>query len=224
MLQMASVFRGSGFDNLGGPMGGQTQPSFPAPGNPNAPQSANSPTTPAAPGTTPAAGGTAPLPMYGQFGDPSALMQLLGGVGGAGFGAGAGATAPPAGPPPEERFQVQLQVRRLTLLGCWLYLAHVPLAAITRYGVHQRLSKRACTSCDRRECARCNRVYPRWRRIVGGRDNLNLLESREVVVLFSIAVVPPDTLADHSIRLYYITMRIPSAFVVPRFTKETFEC
>lgn len=119
MLQMASVFRGSGFDNLGGPMGGQTQPSFPAPGNPNAPQSANSPTTPAAPGTTPAAGGTAPLPMYGQFGDPSALMQLLGGVGGAGFGAGAGATAPPAGPPPEERFQVQLQVRRLMLLGCW---------------------------------------------------------------------------------------------------------
>ena len=126
MLQMASVFRGAGVDSFGGPMGGQTQPSFPAPGNPNAPQTAGSPTTPAAPGTTPATGGTAPLPnLYGQFGDPSALMQLLGGVGGAGFGPGAGAAALPAGPPPEERFQVQLQVRRLTL-GCWLDLAHVP--------------------------------------------------------------------------------------------------
>ncbi|KAN0136005.1 hypothetical protein V8E53_006166 [Lactarius tabidus] len=112
MIQMASVMRGAGLDPLGGPMGGQTQTGFPAPGNPNAPQTASSLTAPAAPGTIPATGGTAPVPsLYasGPLGDPSALMQLLGGAGGAGFGPGPGASALPAGPPPEERFQVQLQ-------------------------------------------------------------------------------------------------------------------
>ncbi|KAI9428406.1 UBQLN4 protein [Lactarius indigo] len=36
-------------------------------------------------------------------------MQLLGGAGGAGFGPGVGASPLPGAPPPEERFQVQLQ-------------------------------------------------------------------------------------------------------------------
>jgi hypothetical protein len=168
MIQMASVMRGAGLDPLGGPMGGQTQTGFPAPGNPNAPQTASSPTAPAAPGTIPATGGTAPVPsLYasGPLGDPSALMQLLGGAGGAGFGPGPGASALPAGPPPEERFQVQLQVRALRLLMAEFHSRD--LLAITRYGVHQRLSKCACTACDRRECALRDRVHPQRRRIVG---------------------------------------------------------
>lgn len=115
MIQMASLMRSAGVDPLGAPLGGQAQSGFPAPGNPNAPQAANTPTSPAAPGTTPASAGTAPVPNLfgGPLGDPSALMQLLGGAGGAGFGPGLGASAPPSGPPPEERFQVQLQVRTL---------------------------------------------------------------------------------------------------------------
>lgn len=117
MIQMASLMRSAGVDPLGAPLGGQAQSSFPAPGNPNAPQAANTPPAPAVPGTAPAASGTAPVPNLfgGPLGDPSALMQLLGGAGGAGFGSGfgpgPGASALPSGPPPEERFQVQLQVR-----------------------------------------------------------------------------------------------------------------
>lgn len=109
MIQMASMMRSAGVDPLGSSLGGQPQSSFPAPGNPNAPLS---PLAPAPPGTNPAASGTAPN-LYGPLGDPGALMQLLGGAGGAGFGPGAGASAPPSGPPPEERFQVQLQVHML---------------------------------------------------------------------------------------------------------------
>ncbi|KAH9169100.1 hypothetical protein EDB89DRAFT_1987243 [Lactarius sanguifluus] len=111
MIQMASVMRGAGIDPLGGPLGGATQSGFPAPGNPNTSQAANTASAPAVPGTTPAASGTAPVPNpFGPLGDPSALMQLLGGAGGAsGFGPGVGASPLPSGPPPEERFQVQLQ-------------------------------------------------------------------------------------------------------------------
>jgi hypothetical protein len=164
MIQMASMMRSAGVDPLGSSLG---QSSFPAPGNPNAPQIANSPLTPAAPGTNPAASGTAPN-LYGPLGDPSALMQLLGGAGGAGFGAGAGASALPSGPPPEERFQVQLQVHILIYFGCyWLKIDCPDLVAITRYGVHQCISKCTCTACDSRECARRDRVHPRRRRIVG---------------------------------------------------------
>ncbi|KAH9028449.1 hypothetical protein EDB83DRAFT_2524279 [Lactarius deliciosus] len=110
MIQMASVMRGAGIDPLGGPLGGPTQSGFPAPGNPNTSQ-ASTASAPAVPGTTPAASGTAPVPNpFGPLGDPSALMQLLGGAGGAsGFGSGVGASPLPSGPPPEERFQVQLQ-------------------------------------------------------------------------------------------------------------------
>ncbi|KAI9441010.1 hypothetical protein H4582DRAFT_1940935 [Lactarius indigo] len=116
MIQMASMMRSAGIDPLAGPLGGPTQSGFPAPGNPT-PQAANTASAPAAPGATPAASGTAPVPNpFGPLGDPSALMQLLGGAGGAGFGPGVGASPLPGAPPPEERFQVQLQVRTLTYI------------------------------------------------------------------------------------------------------------
>jgi len=123
MIQMASVMRGAGIDPLsggsgGGPFGGPSHSGFPAPGNPNPFQTANTAPAPAAPGTP--AGGAAPVPnLFSPLGgDPSALMQQLlggaggaglGGAGGAGFGPAASASPLPGAPPPEERFQVQLQ-------------------------------------------------------------------------------------------------------------------
>lgn len=111
---MASVMRGAGFDPTGGS-------SLVPPGNPNAPLAPNTTSTPAPAipgGGTPAPGGTAPAPnLFGPnpFGtDASALLQFLG-AGGPSFGSGAsplGSAPPPADArPPEERFQVQLQVR-----------------------------------------------------------------------------------------------------------------
>ena len=113
---MASMMRGAGIDPLSGggsPFGGPSHSGFPAPGNPNAPQAGNTVPTPAAPGATPAAGGAAPVPnLFGPLGgDPSQLMQLLGGMGSAGFPPRGSAAPLPDAPPPEERFQVQLQVR-----------------------------------------------------------------------------------------------------------------
>jgi len=110
--------RGAGFDPLAGAPGGPTQPTFPAPGDPNASQLSNAGQTPAVPGSTPPpGGGTTPAPARNLFGpnpfgaDPSALLQLLG----AGGGFGSGTTSLGSSPPPtdvrpaEERFQVQLQ-------------------------------------------------------------------------------------------------------------------
>jgi ubiquilin len=94
MMQMASIMRGAGVDPLAGPFGGSTPA---APGNPNAPPASNTASTTAAPVGGLATGATPPAP--NPFGaDPSALLQLLGGV-------------PPStdARPPEERFQVQLQ-------------------------------------------------------------------------------------------------------------------
>jgi ubiquilin len=113
MLQMASMMRGAGLDPLAGPLGGSA---FTPPGNPNASSAPNTTATPATPesGSTP--GGTAPAPNLlgpNPFGaDPSALLQFLG-AGSPAFGGGASlGSAPPADTrPPEERFQVQLQVR-----------------------------------------------------------------------------------------------------------------
>ena len=106
--------RGTGMDPLGGgQFGGAALPGFPAPGNPNSPQAGNSSPAPAASGTTP---GAAPAPnMFGSLGDPSSLMQLLGGVGSAGYAPRTSAAPLPDATPPEERFQVQLQARKLTL-------------------------------------------------------------------------------------------------------------
>jgi len=115
MLQMASMMRGAGLDPLAAPTGGLP---FPPPGNPNSSSASNTTTTPATHGGDPAPSGTTPAQnLFGQspFGpDPSSLLQLLG-AGGPGFGSGASpfGSAPPSTEtrPPEERFQVQLQVR-----------------------------------------------------------------------------------------------------------------
>ena len=114
MLQMASMMRGAGLDPLAAPIGGSP---FPSPGNPTPSPTSNTATTPATPGGGPAPSSTTPTQnLFGQspFGpDPSSLLQLLG-AGGPGFGgASPFGSAPPSTDtrPPEERFQVQLQVR-----------------------------------------------------------------------------------------------------------------
>ena len=100
-MQMASIMRGAGLDPLADPFGGSSPI---APGNPN-----TTPTSAATSTNTPPVGGAAPSgtqPMPNLFGgDPGALLQLLGGV--------PPSAVPPSADarPPEERFQVQLQVR-----------------------------------------------------------------------------------------------------------------
>jgi ubiquilin len=97
MIQMASMMRGAGVDPLASPFGGSNPI---APGNPNGTPASNTTSTTPPPVGGPAPGGTPPTPnMFGA--DPGALLQLLGGV------------PPPSvdARPPEERFQVQLQVR-----------------------------------------------------------------------------------------------------------------
>ena len=100
MIQMASMMRGAGLDPPASPFGGSTPI---APGNPNASPASNTTSTTTPPVGGPAPGGTPPTPnLFG--GDPGALLQLLGGV-------------PPSADahPPEERFQVQLQVRHFVM-------------------------------------------------------------------------------------------------------------
>jgi hypothetical protein len=105
-MQMASMMRSAGLDPLAGPFGGSTPA---APGNPNAPLASNTTSTTAAPvGGGPTTGATPPAP--NPFGaDPSALLQLLGGVPPSAVSPSADAR------PPEERFQVQLQVRNVVV-------------------------------------------------------------------------------------------------------------
>jgi ubiquilin len=106
--------RGAGLDPLAAPIGGSP---FPPPGNPSPSSTSNTAATPATAGGGPAPSSTTPAQnLFGQspFGpDPSSLLQLLG-AGGPGFGSGASpfGSAPPSTDtrPPEERFQVQLQV------------------------------------------------------------------------------------------------------------------
>lgn len=106
------------------------------------PPSGGVPPTTGAPGAAPSAGAGAPPNPYASMFDPAAMQQMLGMLGGGpalgGFG------APPAAPadsrPPEERFQVQLQVcftgRHLRSRD-----AHVALLAIARHGFHQCTAK-----------------------------------------------------------------------------------
>jgi ubiquilin len=110
------MMRGAGLDPLAAPTGGSP---FPPPGNPNPSPTSDTATTPATPGGGSAPSSTTPAQnLFGQspFGpDPTSLLQLLG-AGGPGFGSGASpfSSAPPSTTdtrPPEERFQVQLQVR-----------------------------------------------------------------------------------------------------------------
>jgi ubiquilin len=140
MLQMASMFREPGSSPFGAPH------AFPAPGlpstvNPNPP--ASTPSNPTSP-TTQQPGANAFHPLFGAlagapaggaagspppFGlpplSPALMQQLLGsGVGSspALFGGGhSGAPVPPSDTrPPEERYQVQLQVRT-SLAGVFCY-------------------------------------------------------------------------------------------------------
>lgn len=124
---------GSGNSPFGDPFA--PPPGFPAPGVPGQNPSSTTPSTNNPPASTtqispsgttnPGAGGAAPNP-FNPFGlDPALMQQMLfgggfgggaggaAGAGGAGFGGpgGFGAPAPPADTrPPEERYQVQLQV------------------------------------------------------------------------------------------------------------------
>lgn len=119
--------------NMGGLGGG-----FPAPGMPSSAQGQNAAGSTAAPqagtgtasqpqnlfnpfGAVPPAGGGAGAtpPPGGMFGDPALMQQMLsafggGSLGGGALGGGGGLGDFPAAPtdtrPPEERFQVQLQV------------------------------------------------------------------------------------------------------------------
>jgi len=94
MMQMASVMRSAGLDPLAGPFGESTSA---VSGNSNVPLASNTTSTTATPVGGSAHGGTPPAPnLIG--GDPSALLQLLGGV-----------PSSADARPPEERFQVQLQ-------------------------------------------------------------------------------------------------------------------
>lgn len=106
MLQMSSILRGGGGIGASG--------GFPAPGIPNTTPLSNNPSAPFnlfAPPTVGAGAGAG----GGMFNmDPAAMQQMLGVMGGMGDLDGWGAPALPAVPadarPPEERFQVQLQV------------------------------------------------------------------------------------------------------------------
>jgi ubiquilin len=121
MLQMSAMMRegGAGGGNPFGAAGGAG--GFPAPGTPGGTVSPVNPTA----GSLPAQGmapfasmfgpgaGTGGASPAGAGFDPAMMQQLFGMGAGAGnpFG-GSAATAPPADTrPPEERFQVQLQVR-----------------------------------------------------------------------------------------------------------------
>lgn len=102
---MASMMRGAGLDPMASPFGGSTPI---GPGNPNATPASGTTSTTTPPVGGPAPGGMPPTPnLFG--GDPGALLQLLGGGGGG---------VPPSADarPPEERFQVQLQVRQFVML------------------------------------------------------------------------------------------------------------
>jgi ubiquilin len=121
MLQMSAMMRegGGGGGNPFGAVGGAG--GFPAPGTPGGTVSPVNPTavSPPAQGMAPFASmfgpgaGTGGASPAGAGFDPAMMQQLFGMGAGAGnpFG-GSAATAPPADTrPPEERFQVQLQVR-----------------------------------------------------------------------------------------------------------------
>lgn len=166
MMQMSSVLRGAG---AGGGIPG-TSP-FPAPGVPSG-ATATGATSPASPSATMQPGITGTGTNVGAgagLPSPALLQALLGagpfgaGLGGGGLGGGSlggfgGGLSPfgvpPAAPvdtrPPEERFQVQLQVRPISHVSYFPSPSHHPFhsPATTRDGFHQRSSKRACPSSD----------------------------------------------------------------------------
>ena len=151
MLRMASAFGGpspfgaGGYGGFGSPFGAP-QPAFPAPGTPNTnPASPASPTSATTPPTS-APAGSPPLnpflfgaPPSGAGGYNPALMQQMlaashsmgqgasaaggwGGFGAAGYGMGTPPVPVPSDTrPPEERFQVQLQVSLFHFLSLFFF-------------------------------------------------------------------------------------------------------
>lgn len=134
MLRMSSMMQGAmpggmGGGGMGGGMFGSA-PSFPAPGTPGG-ASATGTTLGSTPvtGTTPGSPGvgTGAANPLGMFGNPAMMqqMQQMFGGGGGGLGGGLGSfggmggfgapAAPTDSRPPEERFQVQLQVSTFSL-------------------------------------------------------------------------------------------------------------
>lgn len=169
MMQMSAMMRGAGLGSPPGGIGAAT--AFPVPGFPSgtAGTGATNPTLPSTPAQPGAAGTGAGLP------NPALLQALLGGPGGGlgGLGGGLGPFgAPPTVPAdtrtPEDRFQVQLQVRPTG--SCIVIHLTSPsfLPATTRYGFRQCVSERPCPSCNWRQRARCDRVYLEWGRYLTG--------------------------------------------------------
>lgn len=185
MLQMSSMMRGG----AGGDMAG-----FPAPGLPSSAAGASQDTEAGASGAGNTAALPPIPPFFNSFFPPSAggasgtnanassaeglspagqfpasfdaaahAMRLMGGGGFGGFGAPA-AAAPADTRPPEERFQVQLEVRqelRDILSACGLRTSHV---ATTRHGFLKRVPEHTGFACDRWQRPSGNRIYPGRRR------------------------------------------------------------
>lgn len=89
--------------------------------------------------------------------DPFGL-GAFGGLGGlGGLGAFGGAQAAPADTrPPEERFQVQLQVGNSPLLWSEWVFTDGGAVATARHGFHERTAERARAPCDRRKRPFCH--------------------------------------------------------------------
>lgn len=147
-------------------------PSLFFPFAPPPPAGGSNPTSPGAQGAAPGAGVGA-----GMF-DPALMQQMLAAMGG-GVGAGAGAGpagadpfglgvfgglgafgGAPAAPadtrPPEERFQVQLQVSSFLMLWSEQALIDVYGVATARHGLHERAAERARAAGDRRQRPFCH--------------------------------------------------------------------
>lgn len=173
------MFQGAGLG--GGTAGGfgganpfAPPPAFPAPGNPNPTSTPSSPSaagqTPSStttPGATP--GAVPPFPLFGGAGNLPAMQQMFGmpygpGAGGlGGFGGFGGAPAVPATPadtrPPEERFQVQLQVRLFILILLNVAMNNgliILYIATAGNGTQQRVAECEGSTCHWWECTGCD--------------------------------------------------------------------
>ena len=191
-----SPFGAGGYGGFGSPFGA-SQPTFPAPGTPNTnsanPTSPTSPTNPTSattsPTSAPSAGSPnpflfgAPPPAAGGY-NPALMQQMLaashamgqggsaaggwGGLGAAGYGLGSPPVPVPSDTrPPEERFQVQLQVSLFNSLPLFLLFYYLItdkysfffrglIIATTRYGIRQRLTECSCSLGDGRKCSGCS--------------------------------------------------------------------
>lgn len=147
---------GAGTTPVGSPPPPLFNPWFPPP----PPSGASNTGASAGAGATPGAGAPPPNPFASMF-DPAAMQQMLGmlgggpGVGGSGFGGfGAAPAAPADTRPPEERFQVQLQVS--DYLCHFMQVIDIAILATARYGFHERATEYPRASCYWRQRTCCN--------------------------------------------------------------------